>query len=92
MNLPVTDWQQTRPVGIIVTAGAAARGRSVEDVDLGSLTPGKYADIVALSRNIMTVPDDEIPTAKVDLTILGGKVRYERRTTTTAARAGANGR
>jgi predicted amidohydrolase YtcJ len=54
----------------------------------GSLTPGKYADIVVLSKNIMTIPDDEIPTAKVDLTILGGRVRYERRTTTTAARAG----
>jgi hypothetical protein len=59
----------------------------------GSLTPGKYADIVVLSKNIMTVPDDEIPTAKVDLTILGGRVRYERRITTTAARAGgAQGR
>jgi hypothetical protein len=60
---------------------------SFEEKDLGSLTPGKYADIVVLSKNIMTVPDDEIPTARVDLTILGGKVRYERRATTTAARA-----
>jgi predicted amidohydrolase YtcJ len=61
---------------------------SFEEKDLGSLTAGKYADIVVLSKNIMTVPDDEIPTARVDLTILGGKVRYERRTTTTATRAG----
>jgi predicted amidohydrolase YtcJ len=61
---------------------------SFEEKELGSLTPGKYADIVVLSKNIMTVPEDEIPTARVDLTILGGKVRYERRTTTTAARAG----
>jgi predicted amidohydrolase YtcJ len=61
---------------------------SFEEKELGSLTPGKYADIVVLSKNIMTVPDDEIPTARVDLTILGGKLRYERRTTTTATRAG----
>jgi predicted amidohydrolase YtcJ len=61
---------------------------SFQEKELGSLTPGKYADIVVLSKNIMTVPDDDIPTAKVDLTILGGKVRYERRTTTTAARKG----
>jgi predicted amidohydrolase YtcJ len=60
---------------------------SFEEKELGSLTPGKYADIVVLSKNIMTVTEDEIPTARVDLTILGGKVRYERRTTTTAARA-----
>ena len=61
---------------------------SFEEKSLGSLSPGKYADIVVLSKNIMTIPDDEIPTARVDLTILGGKVRYERRGTTTTARAG----
>jgi predicted amidohydrolase YtcJ len=44
----------------------------------GSLAPGKYADIVVLSKNIMTIPEDEIPSAKVDLTILGGRIRYER--------------
>jgi len=45
---------------------------------LGSLTPGKYADVVVLSKNIMTIPEDEIPSAQVDLTILAGTVRYER--------------
>ena len=60
-----------------------------EEKEKGSLTPGKLADIVVLSKNIMTVPDDEIPSARVDLTILGGKVRYERRATTAAAREGA---
>ena len=49
-----------------------------EEKEKGSLTPGKLADIVVLSKNIMTVPEDEIPTARADLTILGGKVRYER--------------
>jgi predicted amidohydrolase YtcJ len=60
-----------------------------QEKERGSLTPGKLADIVVLSKNIMTIPDDEIPTARVDLTILGGKVKYERRATTTAAREGA---
>jgi len=49
-----------------------------EEKEKGSLTPGKLADIVVLSKNIMTVPEDEIPTARVDLTILGGRVRYQR--------------
>lgn len=44
----------------------------------GSLTPGKLADIVVLSKDIMRVPEEEIPTAEVDLTIVGGTVRYER--------------
>ena len=50
---------------------------SFEEKELGSLTPGKYADIVVLSKNIMTIPEDEIPTARVDLTILGGSIKYD---------------
>jgi predicted amidohydrolase YtcJ len=44
----------------------------------GSITPGKLADIVILSKDIMAVPEEEIPTARVDVTIVGGKVRYRR--------------
>jgi predicted amidohydrolase YtcJ len=44
----------------------------------GSLTPGKLADITVLSKDIMTVPEDEIPTAEVVYTIVGGKVAYSR--------------
>jgi predicted amidohydrolase YtcJ len=51
---------------------------SFEENDKGSLTPGKLADVVVLSKDIMKVPDAEIKTAKVDLTIVGGKVRWKR--------------
>lgn len=44
----------------------------------GSITPGKLADLVVLSKDIMTVPEEEIPTAVVDLTVLGGQIRYRR--------------
>jgi predicted amidohydrolase YtcJ len=44
----------------------------------GSLSPGKLADITVLDRDIMTIPDDEIPETRVDLTIVGGDVRFER--------------
>ncbi len=50
-----------------------------EDIK-GSLTPGKLADIVVLSKDIMTIPEDEIPTAEVISTIVGGKVLYARDT------------
>jgi predicted amidohydrolase YtcJ len=42
----------------------------------GSLKVGKLADITVLSKDILTIPEDEIPTAKVDYTIVGGKVMY----------------
>ncbi len=48
-----------------------------EDI-LGSLTAGKLADITVLSKDIMTVPDDEILDAEVVCTIVGGKVRYKK--------------
>jgi len=48
-----------------------------EDI-LGSLTPGKLADITVLSKDIMSVPDEEILDAEVLYTIVGGKVLYQK--------------
>lgn len=44
----------------------------------GSLTPGKLADIAVLDTDILTAPEEEIADARVDMTIVGGEVRYER--------------
>jgi len=49
---------------------------SFQEAELGSLAPGKLADVVVLSKDIMTVPEAEIPSARVVYTIVGGKVRY----------------
>jgi len=46
-----------------------------EDIK-GSLTPGKLADITVLSKDILTVPEEEILSAEVAYTIVGGKVLY----------------
>jgi hypothetical protein len=48
-----------------------------EDKLKGTLETGKLADITVLSKDIMTVPDDEILSADVLYTIVGGKVMYE---------------
>ena len=48
-----------------------------EDVK-GTITPGKYADLTVFDRNLLTVSDDELPSAKVVYTIVGGKVGYAR--------------
>ncbi len=48
-----------------------------EEGNRGSLKPGKYADITVLSKDILTIPEDEIPTAKVVYTIVGGQVLYK---------------
>jgi predicted amidohydrolase YtcJ len=43
----------------------------------GSIEPGKLADLVVLSRDIMTIPEEEIPTTRVEMTILGGQIRHQ---------------
>jgi predicted amidohydrolase YtcJ len=47
-----------------------------QENELGSITPGKYADITVLSRDIMTVPEDQIPGTEVVYTIVGGQVKF----------------
>ncbi len=47
-----------------------------QEADLGSLTPGKLADFVVLSRDIMQVPDAEILDAEVVATYVGGEAVY----------------
>lgn len=42
----------------------------------GSLEPGKLADITVLSKDIMTIPDDQILSTDVVYTIVGGKVVF----------------
>ena len=49
-----------------------------EEALKGTLTPGKLADIAVLDRDILTVSDDELPLTQVDMTIVGGEIRYER--------------
>jgi predicted amidohydrolase YtcJ len=54
------------------TAGVAYVNH--RETDLGSLRPGRLADIAVLDRDILTIPPDEIGTAQVSLTIAGGQV------------------
>ncbi|MGH7636566.1 MAG: amidohydrolase family protein, partial [Gemmatimonadaceae bacterium] len=51
-----------------------------QEKDLGSISVGKLADITVLSKDIMRVPEDEILTAEVVYTILGGQIKYQQPT------------
>jgi predicted amidohydrolase YtcJ len=44
----------------------------------GSLAKGKLADITVLSKDIMTIPDDEILSTKVLYSIVGGNILYKK--------------
>jgi predicted amidohydrolase YtcJ len=49
-----------------------------QEANLGSLAPGKYADLLVLDRDYLRVPADEIKDIKPSMTMVGGKVVYER--------------
>lgn len=46
--------------------------------ELGSLMPGKLADLVVLERDLFAIDPAEIRDVHVELTVAGGKVVYER--------------
>jgi predicted amidohydrolase YtcJ len=65
----------TEALRAYTTLGAFA-GR--EEHIKGTLEPGKLADVAVLDRNFFTVPADEIRDVQVDMSIVGGVVRYRR--------------
>ena len=46
--------------------------------ELGTLEPGKLADLVVLDRDIFAVPPEEIRTLQVEYTMVGGRFSYIR--------------
>ncbi|HJZ76020.1 MAG TPA: amidohydrolase [Vicinamibacterales bacterium] len=57
------------------TINAAFAG--FEETIKGSLRAGKLADITVFSNDLLTVPEDRIPSTRILYTIVGGKVQYQ---------------
>jgi predicted amidohydrolase YtcJ len=54
----------------LTEGGAAVIGRAAE---LGSLTPGKLADLIVLSDDPLSIPIADLPKIRVSLTMVGGQ-------------------
>ena len=48
-----------------------------QEGNLGSLAPGKYADLLVLDRDYLTVPDSEIKDIRPLVTMVGGKLVHD---------------
>jgi predicted amidohydrolase YtcJ len=66
-----------RKQALLMTTYNAAKFMGDEKM-LGSIEKGKYADLVVFNGDYMAVPDDKIDELLVDMTIVGGKVVYQR--------------
>lgn len=62
-------------VAAYTTGGAYLAGRESE---LGTLSAGKYADLIMLDKNIFQMPKSEIYKSKVVLTLIGGKTVFSK--------------
>jgi predicted amidohydrolase YtcJ len=51
---------------------------SFAEKEKGSIEVGKLADLVVLSQDVLSVPDDALMKTEVLATILGGKILYEK--------------
>jgi predicted amidohydrolase YtcJ len=73
-----TEQRMTREEALRSYTLSAAYAAFEEDIK-GSLTVGKLADVTVLSKDVLTVPEDQIRDAEVLYTIVGGEVKYEKR-------------
>jgi len=55
-----------------------AAWQSFDEDKLGSLEPGKLADLVVIDRDYLTCPEDDIRQIKVLRTVVGGKTVFQR--------------
>jgi len=45
----------------------------------GSIEPGRLADLVVIDRDFLACPEEEIKSIEPEMTILNGKVVFQRR-------------
>ena len=80
-----TYWdQKTPPLPAVLSVEEAVRAYTAgsafaefQENDKGTITPGKVADLVILSRDIFQIDPKEIEKTKVVMTIMDGRVVYE---------------
>ena len=50
---------------------------SGQENDQGSLTPGKLADLIVLDQDIFEIPEEQIHSTQVTMTVFHGRIVYQ---------------
>jgi len=73
----VLDATQRVPREAMLYAYTRNAAQALDQLDeIGSLAPGKRADMVLIDRDVLTVPVAELNGAKVVWTMFGGKIVF----------------
>jgi len=87
-------WYPEEALTVAETIGAYTQGPAYatgEETTKGVLASGYVADFVGLSEDLLAVPPDRIPAARVMLTVVGGVVRYSTSSGTSSSSRSASG-
>jgi hypothetical protein len=74
-------WVPEQRITLAVALRAYTAGNAYAvfaETQWGTLAPGYYADIVVLDRNLFALPVESLATARVAVTVVGGRVVYRR--------------
>ena len=71
-------WQKLSRIEALRCMTLDAAYLSFDEERLGSLEPGKLADLAILDRDFLGCPEDDLRKIRVDLTMVGGKVVHRR--------------
>jgi len=75
-------WVPEQKITVAETVEAYTLGSAYaefQEREKGAIVPGKLADMVLLSDDIFSIPPEAIKDVKVEMTMVGGKVVYERK-------------
>ncbi|MGJ5206420.1 amidohydrolase [Bradyrhizobium sp. HKCCYLR20261] len=67
----------SREQALRLYTSAAAR-YTFDEARKGTIQPGRLADLTVLSADYMTVPDEQIKDIKADITLVGGRIVFQR--------------
>jgi predicted amidohydrolase YtcJ len=73
----VLDAAQRMPRAAMLYAYTRNSAEALDQLgEIGSLVPGKRADLTLIDRDVLTIPAEELKSAAVVFTIFGGKMVY----------------